>query len=164
MGINKWRLIEPCGNEDPGSAQCMMCKEHCYEQNDMRFCPYCGTRWDGQMECSEKGRKWHDVVAKYGRSFYSRERYNQPHWSVQWRLADLVRGQWAKERCFNRRDAVVKYKDWIQRLEGSVHFWEVRIIRVMEDYFIKQVIISGHIGGVNGINQSNDVSEMLTKQ
>lgn len=34
----------------------------------------------------------------------------------KWRLEDSVRGQWAKERCHNRRDAVVKYKDRIQGL------------------------------------------------
>jgi len=153
MGINKWRLIKPAGNEDPGSAQCMMCKEHCYEQCDMQFCPFCGTRWEGQLDCSEKGRKWEDVARKYGRSIYDNRKYDKAYWSVQWRLEDLTKGQWAKERCFNRHDAVVKYKDRIQRLGGSVHFWEVRLVRVMEDLFIKQVLTSGAIGG--GIRDEN---------
>lgn len=153
MGINKWRLIEPSGNEDPGSAQCMMCKETCYEQYDMKFCPFCGTQWEGQLECSEKGRKWEDMVRKYGRSIYDNRRCDKSCWSVQWKLTDLANGEkcgrdkWAKERCFNRYDAVVKYKDKRHELEGSTHFWEVRLVRVTKDLLIKQVLTSGAIGG-----------------
>lgn len=153
MGINKWRLIEPAGYEEPGYAQCMMCKEFMHEQFGMNFCPFCGTQWEGQLECSEKGRKWADIIKKHGRSIYDNKKYDKAYWLVQWRLEDLVRGQWAKERCHNRRDAVVKYKDRIQRLWESVHFWEVRLVRVAEDLFIKQVLTSGGIGGNKGENK-----------
>jgi hypothetical protein len=163
MGINKWRHAEDGGCEEPDVAQCMMCKELMHEQFGMNFCPFCGTQWDGQLECSSKGRKWHDIVAKYGRSMYDNKIYDRPYWSVQWKPENIPGIKWEKERCYNRRDAVVKYKDRIQRLVTDVNSWEVRLVRVMGDFFIKSVLFTKRVGGEHGIIQQNYVSEVLTK-
>lgn len=165
MGTNQWRFVESGGYDDQDLYQCMMCKEYLHG-DALNFCPSCGTQWEGQMECSEKGRKWHDIVAKYGRSMDDNRvgLYSLPKWKVKSRckINDSAKPtKWEDFYCYDRKDAVKIYKKEIERQKNISLLTEVVIVRVMEDGFLKYVIRSGWIGR---INEPNNVSEVLSKR
>jgi hypothetical protein len=63
---NVWRKIR---YEDDGmsSFQCLSCKEIWYmaDFQPYKFCPYCGTKWDKQLDCITRGTpRWHARLLK----------------------------------------------------------------------------------------------------
>lgn len=63
---NVWRKIR---YEDDGmsSFQCLSCKQIWYmaDHQPYKFCPFCGTKWDKQLDCVTKGTpRWHARLLK----------------------------------------------------------------------------------------------------
>ena len=53
--MNRYRYVEDNYDASP-SWQCLKCKRYftAYHDHTYRFCPYCGTEWDGRHECKAK--------------------------------------------------------------------------------------------------------------
>lgn len=100
MPLNKYRL--KCHLDDGITAyQCLRCKNGWSLGSGMenwKFCPYCGTQWEGRHECKPKDEKEYELYKRWE----EKKPRNPSSVKYEWRLQHCypgVDGKW--EDCYH---------------------------------------------------------------
>lgn len=110
--LNKWRYVES-GHDGEEVYQCLACGGYLYLASELcgwNYCPYCGTRWEGEHKCRPHGiPKWqherfgasypHDLLWKEYEKRKQQE-LERSQWWLEHRIPGLSTGWICDTRIF----------------------------------------------------------------
>lgn len=93
--------------------KCLMCSCNIktYDYHDYQYCPHCGTKWEGQLECREHDvPRWvYDWEKKHGDLPYHKWHDRSPELAKRgWVIEELE--EWFDAKDKTQRQWVIKYR------------------------------------------------------